>query len=292
MSGRVAPLGSIGIPTTVRGINITDVDRDVLATPATLTAVALLGVRLAINARVTAPLDLVGLQTALVPLATLVCAGSVLAIAVLDGEGYETVGLAFVGVFGVIGTIARPAYTPAVVAIIAGTALATGSQLNAEVDRRIGPSLVAFVLVCGLATSLIGTFGVEPATTRSIGSQLTLLGIAGTPIFLSRGHVDWLFGALGAGLLIALGVIAPFLLGATGLVAGGIVGASVPVMALAVGGLTTTASAALRRRHDGAVLGAGLLLFAGIPATIPRALALVLALTLLVGSRPGGVIDD
>ncbi|WP_136688073.1 hypothetical protein [Halorhabdus amylolytica] len=291
MSGRVAALDSLGVPTTLRETESNGMDREVLATPAVLATATLFGVRIAINARGAIPIDLVALQEWLVPLTALVCAGSLLAIAVLDGEGHETVGLAFVGVFGMAGTIARPAYVPAVVAIVAGTALATGDRLLAVRDRRLGPTLVASLLVCGLTASLIGTFGIEPATTRSVGSQLTLLGIAGTPVFLARGRADWLFGALGAGLLVALGVIAPFLLGATGLVAGAIVGASVPVMALAVGGLTTTASAALRRRHHAAALGTGLLLFAGIPATVPRALALVLALALLVGALPGGVID-
>jgi len=291
MSGRVAAFDAVGMPTTLGGIEVAELDREVLAAPAVLAVATLFGVRIAINARAAVPIDLVVLQKWLVPLTALVCAGSLLAIAVLGGERYETVGLAFVGVFGVAGTIARPAYTPAVVAIVVGTALATGDRMNTDEEPRIGPAVVASLLVCGLAASLLGTFGVEPATTRSIGSQLTLLGIAGTPVFLARNRADWLFGALGAGLLVALGVIAPFLLGATGLVAGAIVGASVPIMALAVGGLTTTASAALRTGHHAAALGAGLLLFAGIPATIPRALAFVLAVVLLVGSLPGGVTD-
>jgi len=291
MSGRVAALAPVSVPGVVRGIGGGRIDREALATPAVLAAATLFGVRLAINARAPVPFDPVALLEWLVPLTALGCAGSLLAIAVLDGESYETVGLVFVGVFGIVGTIARPAYVPAVVAIVAGTALATGDRLLAGTDRRLGPAFVTSLLVCGLAVSLIGSLGVEPATTRPIGSQVTLLGIAGTPVFLARGRADWLFGALGAGLLVALGVFAPFLLGATGLVAGGIVGASTPVMALAVGGLTTTASAALRTRRHAAALGAALLLFAGVPATLPRALAVVLAVVLFLGPHSGGVGD-
>jgi hypothetical protein len=286
MSGRVAALDTVGVPTIVRDVDA--IDRPVLAAPAVLAAAALFVTRLAINARAAVPIDLVSLQEWLVPLTALVCAGSLLAIAVLHGTTVETVGLTFVGVFGVAGTIARPAFVPAIVAIVAGAAIALGDRLWTGDGPRLGPVLVSGLLIGGLAASLAGALGFESAAARSLGSQLTLLGIAGTPVFLARGRFDWLAGAVGAGLLVALGVLAPFLLGATGLVAGAIVGASVPVMALAVGGVTTTASAALRTRNHAAAMGAGLLLFAGIPATIPRALAFVLALALLVGPSLGG----
>ena len=288
MGSRVVSADFLSVVRTPGGRRFGEVDRDVLAAPAVFAAATLFCVRIAINAGVVVPVDLVVLQEWLVPLSAVGCAGSLLAIAVLDSDGYETIGLAFVGVFGVVGTAARPAYAPVVVAITVGTALATGSRLRTGDELRLGPIFVTGLLIGGLAVSLAGTFGIEPTTTRTLGTQLTLLGIAGTPAFLARGRADWLLGALGAGLLVALGVIAPFLLGATGLVAGGIVGASVPVMALSVGGLTMTASAALRSRHHAVALGAGLLLFAGIPATIPRALALALAVTLLVESSSGG----
>jgi hypothetical protein len=286
MSGRVAALDSIGLPATARGVGT--LDRAVLAVPAVLAAATLFMSRLAINARAGGPIDLVAVQELLVPLTGLACAGSLGAIAVCQGNDSETVGLAFVGVFGVAGTIARPAYVPAVVAIIAGTALATGGRLFEDTPIRIGPVVVVGLLVGGLAGSLAGTLGFESAATRSLGTRLTLLGVAGTPVFLARDRADYLVGAVGAGLLVALGIGAPFLLGATGLVAGGIVGASLPLMAIAVGGVTTTASAAVRTRQHAAALGAGLLLFAGIPATLTRALALVLAITCLLGQSQGG----
>jgi hypothetical protein len=261
------------------------------STPAVLAAATLFVSRLAINARADVPLDLVAIQRFLVPVTALACAGSLIAMAVVGVDGYETVGLAFVGVFGVVGTIARPAYVPAVVAILAGTGVAAGTRLVGPGDVRVGPAVVTGVLIGGLAASLAGTLGVASAALRSLGTQLTLVGGAGTPIFLARGRADYLAGALAAGLLVALGIVAPFLLGATGLVAGAIVGASLPLMALSVGGLTVTASAALRTRQHAATLGAGLLLFAGVPATLPRALALVLAVVLLVETASGGVAD-
>jgi len=288
MSGRVVADELARIPTTARGVG--RMDRTVLAVPAVLVAGALFVSRLAINARSGSPIDLVAFQKLLVPLTALACAGSLLAVAISHGESYETVGLAFVGVFGVAGTIARPAYLPTIVAIMAGTALATGGRLFNE-PIRIGPVVVGGLLISGLAVSLAGTFGFASAATRSLGTQLTLIGVAGTPIFLVRDRADYLVGALGTGLLVAVGLVGPFVLGATGLVAGGIVGASLPLMALAVGGLTTTASAALRTHQHAAALGAGLLLFAGIPATLPRALAFVLAVVLLVETTTGGAGD-
>ncbi|WEL21424.1 hypothetical protein [Halorhabdus sp. BNX81] len=291
MSGRVATLGANGAK-TLNGDWLDDIDREVLALPAVIAAGTLFVSRVAINARAEVPIDLVALQEWLVPLTAMACAGSLLAIAVVHGKPFEMLGLAFVGVFGVAGSVARPAYTPTVVAIVVGTPIALGDRLRTDEGVRVGPALVTGVLLSGLVASLAGTLGVDVALSRSLGSQLTLVGVAGTPVFLARGRGDWLVGAVGAGLLVALGVFTPFLLGATGLVAGAVVGATVPVMALAVGGLTTTASAALRTRHRPALLGAGLLLFAGIPATVPRALPFILALTLLVGSVPGGVGDD
>ncbi|MFB6162264.1 MAG: hypothetical protein ABEJ86_02330 [Halococcoides sp.] len=271
---------------TVGRIESADIDRAVLALPATILAALLFGSRLAINARVSMPIDPVGLQDSLVTITALACAGSILAIAVLHGRGVETVGLSVVGVFGVLGVIARPATAPAAVAIVAGSTLAIGAKLSGE--RALGATLVAGLLIGGLAGSLAGVVGFESATTRPIGSQIALLGAAGTPAVLARGRLDWTLGAIGAGLLVVVAAIAPFVLGATGLVAGAIVGASVPVMALALGGVTTTASAALRTEAYPAALGAGLLLFAGVPATIPRALAVVLAMVVLIGPRADG----
>ncbi|WP_181687004.1 hypothetical protein [Halorhabdus salina] len=288
MSGRVAALDVVDTPRSVRGVTL---DRVTLSAPAVLAAATLFVSRLAINARTVVPFDLVALQEFLVPLTALACAGSLIAMAAVGADGYETVGLTFVGVFGVAGTIARPAYVPAVVAIIAGTSVAAGAGLIAERNLRIGPAIVTSVLLGGLAASLGSSLGIAAVTTRSLGTQLTLLGVAGTPIFLARGRADYLAGVVAAGLLVALGIVAPFLLGATGLVAGGIVGASLPLMALAVGGLTITASAALRTHRHAATLGAGLLLFAGVPATLPRALAVVLALVLLVETATGGARD-
>ncbi|WP_158855290.1 MULTISPECIES: hypothetical protein [unclassified Halorhabdus] len=288
MAGRVPALNAVVAPRSVHGVTL---DRVTLSAPAVFAVATLFVSRLAINARTPVPFDLVAVQDLLVPVTALACAGSLIAIAVLDAGGYETVGLAFVGVFGVTGTIARPASVPAVVALVAGSGVAAGARLYAERTFPIGPAVVTGVLLGGLTASLGSSLGIAAATTRSLGTQLTLLGVAGTPIFLVRGRTDYLAGAVAAGLLVALGIVAPFLLGATGLVAGGIVGASLPLMALSVGGLTVTASAALRTRQHAATLGAGLLLFAGVPATLPRAVAVVLALVLLVETATGGARD-
>ena len=289
MSGRVTALAAVEIPRT--GHRVDTVDRATLAVPAVLAAAALFVSRLAINARATIPVDLVAFQAFLVPVTALACGGSLVAMAVFGADSYETIGLTFIGVFGVAGTIARPAYVPAVVAIVAGTGVVVGAQLRLDRERRLGPGIVAVLLVGGLATSLAGSLGIASASLRSLGTQLTLLGVAGTPLFLARGRIDYLAGAVAGGLLVVLGLVAPFLLGATGLVAGAIVGASLPLMALAVSGLTVTASAALRTRRHAATFGAGLLLFAGVPATVPRALALTLAVVLLVETAVGGVAD-
>jgi hypothetical protein len=114
-----------------------------------------------------------------------------------------------------------------------------------------------------------------------------MLGAAATPALLSHGHRDWAFGGLVAGLLVAVGVVAPFVTGAVSLIGGGIVAVRLPVIAAGLAGLVTTASAGLRTRRTPAVLGAALLLVAGVPGTVPRAMAAVLGLLVLIEPRGG-----
>ncbi|QSG13248.1 putative membrane protein [Halapricum desulfuricans] len=210
-----------------------------------------------------------------------------LGIAATTGDPVERIGVAFVGVFGLL-SVVPAATTAAVVAVVAGGSLAAAGRWR-QVGRPVDWHMLPIVLLAGaVGVSLLGGIGVEPTTLRSIGSQLTLLGAAATPALLGHGRADWAFGGLAAAVLVAVGVTAPFVTGAVTLIGGGVVGASLLVLAVGLAGLTTTASAATRTRHWHALLGAGLVFAAGVPASMPRALAVVLGVLLLVEPRGGG----
>lgn len=201
----------------------------------------------------------------------------------------ERVGLTFVGAFGLLAFASPAAVVPATAAVVTGGALAVGGRWQAlsgrAIDWRLGPVVVIF----GGATLSLGTgLGIFPDIGRAVGSHLVLLGAAGTPALIGHAHRDWALGGAVGGFLVAVGLVAPFVTGAVVLVAGGVVAVSLPVLAAGLTGLVTTASAGLRTRRPLAVVGAGLLLVAGVPTTLPSALAGILGLLTLVES-PGGV---
>lgn len=253
---------------------------------ALVAAGSLLAARVALNARLYPPVadSMATIQV----VATVGPALAALAMATVTLDSVERVGLAFVGAFGLLLTVTPAVAVPATVAVSGGGALAIGRRWQ-RLDRSRDWHLVPVALVLGGVTvSLIGSLGIAPGTLWPIGSHLALLGLAGTPAILGHGRRDWAFGGLVAALLVAVGSAAPFLTGAVMLIGGGIVGASLVVLAVGICGLVTTASAALRQRHWTALVGAGLLLAGGVPVTIPRAMAVVLGVCLLVETRSGG----
>lgn len=290
MGSREAVAGRIDVPILRRAYRRLDGvhPRTLAGVLALLTAAAPFLSRVLINARTTVGPSL---ATRMDLLAAGAVAGPALAAGVLaattavDGE---RVGLVFIAVFGGL-TLASPAVAiPAATAVVGGGALAVGARWRAlparGVDWRVAP--VAGVLT-GTAVSLAVATGLFPAAARPIGAHLSMLGAAATPALLSHGHRDWAFGGLVAGLLVAVGVVAPFVTGAVSLIGGGIVAVRLPVIAAGLAGLVTTASAGLRTRRTPAVLGAALLLVAGVPGTVPRAMAAVLGLLVLIEPRGG-----
>lgn len=249
-------------------------------------AAGLLVARVALNANLVPGVG--GSMGTLQLLATLGPALGALVVATATDDAPERIGLAFVGVFGLLAAIVPTATTPAVVAVVAGGSLAVSRRWR-QVDRSLDwHALPVVALVLAVAVSLAAGIGVASATLWPIGTNLALLGAAATPALLGHGRTDWAFGGLVAAVLVAIGLSAPFVTGAVTLIGGGVVGASLLVLAVGLAGLTTTASAAARTRHWHALLGAGLLLAAGVPASLPRALAVVLGVLLLV-ERRGGV---
>ncbi|MFQ3293876.1 MAG: hypothetical protein ACI9EZ_000114 [Halobacteriales archaeon] len=254
-------------------------------TLALVTAGALLIARVTLNAGLVPAFA--GSMSAMQLLAVLGPALAAIVLATATDDEVERVGLVFVGVFGSFATVVPAVAVGSVVAITAGGALAIGRRWR-RADRRTDWHLLPPIAIVGaVGISLLGAIGVEPTTLSTIGSHLFLLGGAATPALLGHGRGDWAFGGVVAAVLVAIGTTVPFVFGAVTLVAGGIVSASLLVLAVGSCGLVTTVSAGLRHRHWYAVVGAMLLVVGGVPSTVPRALAVVIGVLMLVEPNGG-----
>lgn len=226
---------------------------------------------------VNAPVGPSGVSTALFALLTAVTAVAAVGVALTIDDPAVGVGLLFVGVFGLLSLLSGAIALPAAVAVATGTAavpIARRESLSPAPACAIGVLLVA--LTVGLAS------GVGSAVAlRSVASTLALVGVAVTPVFAATTGRATLAGGLAAGAVLAVGLARPFVTGAVTLVGGGVVGASLPVVAFAAGGAVTTASAA-SRRDEWLLLGSvALLAFAGVPATLDRAVPFALGIATL-----------
>jgi hypothetical protein len=262
--------------------------RHLAAALAVLTAAAPFVARILINARATMginPASRMDLLTAGAIIGPAVAAGLLAGTTDIDSE---RIGLAFVAAFGLIAILSPAAAVPAAVAVVGGGTLAAVARWRAVSARRLNWRLAPVVaILAGIGLTLGSAIGLAPAVVRPVGAHLSLLGAAATPALVGHGNRDWALGGAVAGALVAVGLFAPFLTGAVALVGGGIVAVSLPVMAAGLCGLVTTASAGIRLRRPAAILGATLLVVAGVPATLPRALAAVLGVIVLVDLREG-----
>jgi hypothetical protein len=127
---------------------------------------------------------------------------------------------------------------------------------------------------------VVGVTGL--ATARQPTSTLSLLALAATPVFASPDSRSYLFAAVAGSAVVALGLLLPFVTGAMTLVGTGAVGVSLPVVAIAVAGVVTTASAAARSRHYSLLAAVTLLALAGTPSTIGRTVPFALGIAVLV----------
>lgn len=191
------------------------------------------------------------------------------------------IGLLFVGVFGLLALVVGLA-VPAAVAVVAGTVLIA---LGRRADLTPTTGAATGLLVAGLAVSLTGGLGL--ASLRPLGSTLALLALAATPVFAATDARALVGGVVAFAAVALLGLTYPFLTGAVTLVGSGVIGTSLPVVALAVAGAVTTTSAALRQRRWGLLAGVALLALAGVPATLERAVPVALGIATLLTLEGG-----
>lgn len=187
--------------------------------------------------------------------------------------------LSIASVFGALAAAFEGAVPVAVAALaVCGVALAVTERSPLSVA-------VLGVIAGGLVVSLLAVSGVTPSA-RAGGTWLFCLGLAGLVAITTPARIDWLAGACVAAGVLLVGMTAPFVSGAVLLVAGGVVGAPLALVALAVGGVAAAVAATVRAGDRRRALGSGVLLLGGVPASPPAALAAVVGLALLTeGSR-------
>lgn len=246
--------------------------------------------RVAHNAPGSPPAFLGDLAALALPFAAAGPALAALLLASVVEKPAARVGLAFAGGFGLLALAASSAWYPAAVGVAFGGALLAGSVgVRARRSGAVGlrHSVVAALLIVGVIASLAAVAGVASATLRPLGSDAALVGVGLAPVLLGTDRTSLLAGIAAAVCTLSVATGLPYVAGATLLVGGGVVGAPISLVVLAVGGGVAAVVSALRRgRLDGAC-GAGLLVAAGVPATLPRALGVVVALALLLGASGG-----
>ncbi|WP_458189619.1 hypothetical protein [Haladaptatus sp. NG-WS-4] len=245
-------------------------------------------IRVGRNGPVSMPAVVSDLSGAIATLSLLGPAVAAFVLAVAADRELERAGFLFVAVFGTLAALTPAVAVPALVAIVGGGTLAVGSRLGRPRGyRAIRHWAVVSGVLLAAVFSLGSAMGVLSVGLRSTGSTLALLGIACTPVFVRPRWPEWAVGGVVAGLVLKAGLDAPFVTGAATLVGLAAVGTSLPVIVAGVGGGTVTALSGLRSERTTRGIGAGLLLVAGVPATIPRTIAVVLGLALLVSPAGG-----
>ncbi len=210
-------------------------------------------------------------------------AGALVTIALTDGRTPVRVGLLFAGVFGLLGLLVPTATLPAVVAISAGGALALLGTLGIPDTWTYGAvrrRAIATGFVLAIAISLASAVGIAGGL-RGIGALVGLGSLAAVGTRAEASPVAAGAGIAAAALLVAGSLTSPFILGSALLVGFGITGIPHLVVAVAVAGGVAAAVAGVRRREYPLALGALLVLFAGVPATLPQAMAVLLGATLV-----------
>lgn len=221
-------------------------------------------------------------------LAPAAVAVALVAIAVTDERATVRVGLLFAAVFGCLAVLAPATTLAAVVAVVGGGALALVGGLGVPERwqyRTVRRRVLAVCFVGALALTLAGVTGLVDGL-REPGALLALIGMAAVGTRAERSRL-----AAGAGVVAAVGIVAasvlnPFVTGSALLIAFAVTGVPHLLVALAVAGVVAATVGGLRQGKYALATGALLLVFAGVPATFPRAMALLLGAVLVIVDGP------
>lgn len=195
--------------------------------------------------------------------------------------GSMRVGMMSAGVFSGLVLISPTASIPAAMALAGAAVLVGVSAVPKSIRSRPIQTVVTIALSAGVILSMIGVLGFEPAVIRRLGSVLIAVGLAGLPAMSGYSRRSIGIGLVGGALVVAAGLSAPVMTAAVSLLGMGVIGLPLVLLGIgAAGGITAIAEATQRGRIRTA-LGSGLVLVAGVPSSIPAAVAVIVALGLI-----------
>lgn len=214
------------------------------------------------------------------------------AVGVVADTEWELVGLVAAGLFALLAAGTRAATVPAVGVLVVTSVLVVVPSVATGEHRTRERMLFGVFVLASVGLSLGASTGLLPSRGRSLGTVAALATLVVAPLV-----TDTSGRALGVGLVAAVltgaGVIgAPFVSGAVLLTVWAAIGPNVVLVALGVGGVVAVVVAGAARRQTALVSGALLLLAAGVPATVPRGLAVVLGAHLLLNTTTPGATGE
>lgn len=209
------------------------------------------------------------------------------AVGVVADADRTLVGLVAAGVFPVLAALDPVAGVPSVGVLSIAAVLVASPALTGR--RAIERAPFAGLVVLAVVLSLGGSTGVLAPGARSLGTTATLLALLATPMAVETSGRTLVAGVGAAALVAAGAMTAPFVAGVVFLAVGAAIDPGVVLVAVGIGGGVAVVAEGMRRRQPTTAAGGLLLLAAGVPATVPRALAVVLGTHLLLTSTvPSG----
>ncbi|MBV0923796.1 hypothetical protein KTS45_06230 [Halomicroarcula limicola] len=218
----------------------------------------------------------------------LVLALALVACALAATAAPARVGLLFAGVFGPMAVLSDAATLPAVAAVTVGGGLALLGTLGVPASRDDWPRwIVAAGLVAAVAVSLGSGVGVVDGGFRALGAALALGSLAVLPLGTAVDRAGAAAGGVGFAAVALASGAKPYVVGSALVTGFAVVGVPHVLVALAVAGAVAAAVTGVRRDalSPSLAVGASLLLLAGVPATLPRAMAVLVGATLAVLDR-------
>lgn len=256
-------------------------------------AAAVVVVRLVVTLLHNAPFDPLSVPpTVLAALAVAtpaVLATGLIVVALTAERPSVRVGTLFAAAFGPLAAIDASATLPAVLGVGFGGALAlagTVGRPRSYVEGRT--ALVAAGFALAVVVSLGSSTGLLGGGRQVVGSAFALGSLAVVGLLGSgqrsgpAGHLPAIAGLGAFAAVLAAGVTSPYLMGSVLLVGFAVVGVPHLLFALAAAGGVAAFAGAIQRRALAPAFGTVLLLAAGVPVTLPRAMAVLLGAALFL----------
>ncbi len=263
---------------------------DPTARPAPRTAVGLVVggtvvmaalLRVGVNAPVTLPRLVQQAYPAVDGVVLLTGGLGALVLGLLTASTVGRVGLVATGVFALLAATVPAAAVPATGVVTVG---ALAVWIDGMPGARIadGRPLVALGYVIAVGAALGSATGLLGPGFRAVGAWAALLALAALSTVHRPGRAGWLLAGVAMAGVLASGIVSPFLTGAVVLIVAGVIGAPLVLVAAGVGGAVAAAAGSVGDRRYRPAIGVVILVAAGVPATLPRAVAAVVGLVFVL----------